>query len=131
MSDSSHLVKLVVAALVIYVIFTMKENRGVQARIGNYETKYFPLSGGYSLEMFQNMKDNNVSQSSLKEFLSMEDAFLKMEYDTVRGGVSYHIQAQELSKMIKERFKGFNFDYHNLHLKQMAEPSKLINRDIV
>ena len=130
MGDSDQLVKLAIAAFVIYVIFTMKENRGIQARIGNYSTKYFGLSDGYSLEMFNTMKDNNVSETSLKEFLSMEDAFLKMEYDTVRGGMSYHVQAQELSKMIKERFRGFNFDYHNLHLKQMAEPSKLINKNI-
>jgi hypothetical protein len=131
MSDSSQIVRLIVAALVIYVIFTMKESRDTQARVGNYTTKYFPLSGGYSLEMFNTMKDNNVSESSLKEFLSMEDAFLKMEYDTVRGGMSYHIQGQELSKMIKERFRGFTFDYHNLHIKQMAEPSKTVNTNLV
>ena len=131
MDDSSQLVKLVVAALVIYVIFTMKESLDTQARVGNYKTKYFPVSGGKSLEVFNSMKDNNVSESSLKEFLSMEDAFLKMEYDTVRNGVSYHVQAQELSKMIKDRFRGFKFDYHVIHLKQMAEPSKLINKDIV
>ena len=83
------------------------------------------------MEMFEFMKYKNVSESSLKEFLSMEDAFLKMEYDTVKGGVSYHVQAQELYKMIKERYRGFDFEYHGMHIKQMAEPSKLINTHII
>ena len=113
--------------LVMYLFYEFRVRQTQQATAGGYTTKYFPLSGGLSLEMFHKMKSDGLSDTSLRDFLTMEDMFLKMEKDTTCLGTSYAIQAQALSQQIKERFRGYRFDYHNLHLKQMAEPSKSVN----
>ena len=117
----------VVVMLIIFLFYEFRINRTQQATVGGYTTKYFPLSSGFSLEMFHKMKIDGLSDTSLRDFLMMEDMFLKMEKDTVCMGVSYSIQGQSLSQQIKERFRAYNFDYHNPHLKQMAEPSKNVN----
>lgn len=113
--------------LIIFLFYEFRVNRTQQATAGGYTTKYFPFSNGFSLEMFHKMKSDGLSETSLRDFLTMEDTFLKMEKDTVCLGVSYSIQGQALSQQIKERFRAYNFEYHNLHLKQMAEPSKNVN----
>ena len=124
-----NITSLIGIAFVMYMVLTSTGvNVDNQAVVGNYKTKYFPLSGGESLRIFKEMKDNNAQESTLKEFLQMEDSLLKMEYNTVISGGSYHIQGTSLSSDIKDRFVGYDFGYHDVHIKQMAEPSKLVNK---
>ena len=113
--------------LILYLMYEFRVHQTQQATASGYTTKYFPLSGGLSLEIFHKMKSDGLSETSLRDFLMMEDTFLRMEQETVCLGTSYAIQGQALSQQIKNRFRGYRFDYHNLHLKQMAEPSKNVN----
>jgi hypothetical protein len=45
-------------------------------------------------------------------------------------GMPYIVQASLLSNKIKETFPKYDFSYHTIHLKQIAEPTKLVNRKI-
>ena len=74
------------------------------------------------------MPKTRYGSLNYKWFNERYDEFLKMEKETVHTGVSYLIQATELSTMIKERFVNYNFDYHNMHIRQMSMPSKVINK---
>ena len=95
--------------------------------VGNYKATHFPLSGGMSLEVIQKMREDGLPQYSLEEFASMEDEFLRLEKETVCSGLSYKVPAIEMSRKIKSRFPKYDFRYHNLHIKQVSEPSKAIN----
>ena len=119
----------ILAGLVL--VFLLMKAKGASKNpyviVGNYKAKNFPLSGGMSLEVIQKMKDDELPQYSLEEFASMEDEFLRLEKETVCSGVSYKIPAVEMSNKIKSRFPNYDFRYHNLHIKQVSEPSKSIN----
>jgi hypothetical protein len=110
-----------------YLFFTVDNHMG-QSVIDNIKSSHFPLSGGFSVEIVEKMKKDGMSNESIKQFITMEDEFLRMEKETVYTGVSYLIQATELSTMIKERFVNYNFDYHNMHIRQMSMPSKVVNK---
>ena len=128
-ATSDNIITLIGLTIVTYMILTTVDSTiEKQGTAGGYKTKYFPLSGGESLRVLNEMKDNKTHESTLQEFAQMEDALMKMEYNTVMGGGSYHIQGISLSRDIKERFMGYDFRYHDIHLKQMAEPYKLINK---
>ena len=60
----------------------------------------------------------------------MEDRFLNLERLSVCTQTSRKIEAFGLSKEIKDRFRGYDFSYHDQHLKQISEPHKLINRNV-
>lgn len=40
------------------------------------------------------------------------------------------IQASLLSNKIKDAFPKYDFSHHVIHLKQIAEPTKIVNRKI-
>jgi hypothetical protein len=54
----------------------------------------------------------------------MEDKFLELEYVSVRSGITRIVHASLLSNKIKDSFPTYNFNYHTIHLKQIAEPVK-------
>lgn len=113
--------------VILYLFYEFRINQTQQVTAGGYTTKYFPLSGGMSQEIFHKMKTDGLSDTSLRDYLTMEDTLLKMEQETVCLGISYAIQGQALSQQIKNRFSAYRFDYHNIHIKQMSEPSKNLN----
>ena len=113
--------------LIILIHYTKATPLGHRIVVGNYPAKHFPLSGGMSVEIIEKMRDDGLPQHSLEEFATMEDEFLRLEKETVCGGHSLKIPAIELSRSIKERFPTYDFKYHNLHIKQISEPSKSIN----
>jgi len=53
-----------------------------------------------------------------------------MEQQSVCSGIPLTIQAGVLSNKIKDMFPKYDFSHHVIHLKQIAEPTKLVNRKI-
>jgi hypothetical protein len=47
-----------------------------------------------------------------------------------RGDAGRRIEAMDLSQQIRETFPVYDFSYHTHHLKQMAEPDKMINKSL-
>ena len=93
-------------------------------------SKNFHLSGGMSKQMYILMHKNGMSQEYLKKFVQLEDRFLQIERNSVCSGISYIVEATVLSNLIKDMFPRYNFAYHTIHLKQVAEPSKTVNSRI-
>jgi hypothetical protein len=87
--------------------------------------------GPDSIEKFNELKDTGVSSESLKEFLAMEDRFLAYEKESVCSKVSRTTNAVALSQQIKDRFAGYDFRYHDTHIRQMSTPDRLINPNLV
>ena len=90
-------------------------------------SKNFHLSGGASKQMYLLMHREGMSQENLKKFVQMEDRFLQIERNSVCSGVSHIVEATALSNLIKDFFPRYNFAYHTIHLKQVAEPTKTVN----
>jgi hypothetical protein len=83
----------------------------------------FYLSGGMSQKNY----DKIESMEDKRKFMYLEEEFLELEKQAVANGVVLTKQATFLSNKIKETFPYLNFSYHGLHLKQIAEPTKVIN----
>jgi hypothetical protein len=119
--------------ILIIVIFILRDIdiTGERVSVLGFSTKYFYMSNGESKNMYEQMRKDGVPDESLKEFIMMEDRFLKLESLSVCTQTSRIIEAFGLSKEIKDKFLGYDFSYHAKHLKQISEPHKLINRSIV
>lgn len=92
------------------------------------DSKYFYVSEGVSKNMYMQMRKDGVAEDTLKRFLQMEDRFLQYEQMSVCSGISHITVASLLSNKIKETFPNYTFSYHTIHLKQIAEPNKSINK---
>lgn len=123
------IIVIIVILLVLYISFeyTKKNN---QAVIGNFETQFFHISGGRSLDTFNAMKAAKYSDETLLKFATMEDKFLSLEKEVVCRGANRRLEAMDLSQQIIETFPGFDFAYHTHHIKQMAEPDKMVNKSL-
>jgi len=117
--------------MLLFLAFTLWTKPSHEVKAGGYESTYFHISGGASKDLFEKMKSEGVSDQSLVEFAQMEDHFLGMEKESACFKRSRKMEAIALSQQIKERFKGYNFAYHTLHIKQIAEPDKNINKHLV
>ena len=90
-------------------------------------SKNFYLSGGLSKQMYLLMYNQGVSAEDLKKFVQLEDRFLQIERNSVCSGISHTVEATAISNLIKDMFPKYNFAYHGIHLKQIAEPTKTVN----
>jgi len=71
---------------------------------------------------------NDIKDSEMKRiFLELETSLLELETLAVNNGVVMIKEATFISNRIKELFPMYDFSYHGIHLKQIAEPTKLIN----
>lgn len=124
---------LILIAVMIYFIMTTTSviNDKTQVSHLGFKTEYFHLSNGNSKKMFEKMKTYGLPQERLKEFIMLEDNFLRIEHESVCKGVSMKYEGFAVSDKIKKVFIGYDFSYHTIHLKQISEPTKLINRNIV
>tara|TARA_R110002074_G_scaffold308924_1_gene479676 strand:- start:57 stop:431 length:375 start_codon:yes stop_codon:yes gene_type:complete len=120
---------LLLIALII-VFFVMIPPKVRQVREGNYSTNNFEISPA-SKQMFDKMKLTNMSEEELKKFLIMEDRFLEYEKVSVCQGRDRQLEAGALDQAIREEFPGWDFTYHNTHLKQISEPMRKINPDLI
>ena len=119
--------------ILIIILFVLRDIdiTGERVSVLGFSTKYFYMSNGESKRMYEQMRNDGIPDESLKEFIIMEDRFLNLERLSVCTQTSRIIEAFGLSKQITDNFIGYDFSYHANHLKQIAEPHKLINRSIV
>jgi hypothetical protein len=94
-------------------------------------SKNFHLSGGASKQMYLLMYNQGVGAEELKKFVQLEDRFLQIERNSVCSGISHTVEGTALSNLIKDMFPKYNFAYHGIHLKQIAEPTKTVNDRII
>lgn len=119
------LVILIIAFFVFGAQYT-EDNVGILG----YKTKNFHMSHGMSNKMFETMKQDGMSDESLKEFVMMEDRLLEVERKSVCSQTARQFEAVGVSDQIKKRFMGYDFSYHSKHIKQASEPEKMINHSI-
>ena len=116
--------------LAVVIILTKKyRSAPTEARVGQYETTHFIQSDGKSMEVFENLRLANASDETRLRFITMEDQFLAYEKEIVcmnRPGLL--LQAIQLSEQIKDAVPAQDFAYHTRIIKQMSEPSKMVNR---
>lgn len=93
-------------------------------------SKHFHLSHGASRDMYLKMKGDGMNEDGLKKFVLMEDRLFQIEKISVCSGISNIVEATILSNKIKDMFPKYNFMYHTFHLKQIAEPLKIVNTKV-
>ena len=117
------MIHILLAILVLAIIY--------DKRVNSYEvggSKYFYISEGVSKNIYLQMRKDGMTEDTLNKFLHMEDRFLQYEQKSVCSGISHITIASLLSNKIKETFPDYTFSYHTIHLKQIAEPDKSINK---
>jgi|SRR6056300_377355 hypothetical protein len=93
-------------------------------------SKHFYVSAGASKKVYSQMRDDGVPKERLQTFVRLEDEFLQLEKESVCLGIPRIVPATIISNKIKDLFSEYNFSYHTIHLKQIAEPNKLVNSNI-
>lgn len=88
------------------------------------------MSQGMSKDMYNQMRKDGVSAEDLKKFVQLEDRLFQIERNSVCSGISHIVEGTVVSNLIKDLFPKYNFAYHSTHLKQIAEPTKIINNQI-
>lgn len=111
--------------LTLIVLFMLYEKRKVTDEVD--KSTNFHLSNGMSKDTYTLMHTDGLSNEDLKKFVDMEDQFLECEKLAMSTGVTDIVKATILSNKIKETFPKYNFSYHTIHLKQIAEPNKIVN----
>jgi len=119
---------MIYAIAILVVVFLMYEKHTKSDEVDG--SKYFYISDGDSKSMYVKIHADGVSIDRLKNFVLMEDEFLYMEQQSVCSGIPLTIQAGVLSNKIKDMFPKYDFSHHVIHLKQIAEPTKIVNRKI-
>ena len=112
------------------VFFVLVPPRNKQVSEGNYTTNNFEICPP-SRQMFDKMKRDHMEPNDLKKFLIMEDRFLEYEKISVCQSRDKQLEAGALDQAIREEFPGYDFTYHNLQLKQIAEPMRKVNPYLV
>jgi hypothetical protein len=115
-----------VAAILVFVLIHEKTTEPDE--IGG--SKNFHMSQGMSKKMYNQMRKDEVPEKELKKFVQWEDRFLQIERISVCSGLPRFIDAISISDLIKRTFPKYDFSYHTIHLKQAAEPDKIINKSI-
>ena len=118
----------IVAAILIFAFIHEKNTESESEEVGR--SKNFHMSRGMSKKMYNQMRKDEVSDNELKNFVQWEDRFLQVERNSVCSGVPRFIDAIAISDLIKRSFPKYDFSYHTIHLKQAAEPDKIINKSI-
>jgi len=116
----------VIVALVVLAL--MFETRKTSTEVEGSD--HFYISDGASKDMYLTMHRDGMHRDMLKRFVQLENKFLQIEKISVCSGTPGTVQASLLSNKIKDLFPAYNFSYHTIHLKQTAEPNKLVNRRI-
>jgi len=116
----------ILVALIVLALMFDRRKRSEEVE----GSKYFYVSDGASKSMYLKMHEDGLGRDVLKMFVQLEDQFLGIERTSVCTGMPYILQAGLISNKIKETFSKYDFSYHTIHLKQIAEPNKIVNRKI-
>ena len=73
------------------------------------------------------MKEDGLSDQSLKEFTNMQDLMLEYQHDAVWNKIDRSKETKQLSDQIKKRFAGYDFEYHSSYIKQSQKYDVFIN----
>lgn len=107
-------------------LLMMAKPKSKQVSVGNWTSSNFEISPA-SRDMFYKMQRKEMSAENLKKFAMMEDRFLEYEKDAACRGRDRVLDAEGIHNAIREAFRGYDFAYHNPHLKQVAEPHRRVN----
>ena len=116
---------IVIAILALVLLFW--SNKKSQPSVNGVTARFF---GKDSTNMFTEMSEDGLSPASLQEFITMEDLLLSLEKQSVCSKVSNTTNATAISQKIKDRFVGYDFGYHDMHIRQIAFPDRLINTQL-
>lgn len=122
---------IILGLLALFIIWHTWKQTSEEVEVLGYKTKYFHLSDGMSKKMFEQMRKDGLSLESLKHFVMMEDRLLKIEQTSVCSGNPRNHEAVTVSEQIKDAFLGYDFSYHTSHIKQISEPHKFINQNLI
>ena len=114
--------------VIVLLLVCMWADNHTQPSVDGVRSRFF---GPDSVAKFKELKDTGISSASLKEFLTMEDRFLAYERESVCAKVSRITNATAMSQQIKDRFNGYDFSYHDNHIRQMSTPDRVINKNLV
>lgn len=112
--------------IAIIAIIMMLKPKSKQVQVGNWSSNNFEICPA-SRSMFNKMQRDGVGEESLKKFAMMEDRFLEYEKEAACMGRDRVLDAHGLDQAIKDAYPGYDFGYHNLHMKQIAETRRVIN----
>jgi hypothetical protein len=115
------MIPLIIGAILVYAFF----NSPTEQVPGS---KNFHMSDGASAAVYKQMKEQGMSDENLRRFVIMEDYLLELEKVSVCTGIPRIGEAVSMSQQIKDAFVGYDFSYHTFHLKQVADPSRVINK---
>ena len=87
-------------------------------------TRYFDSK---SMSMYKQMKEDGLSDQSLKEFADMQDLMLGYQHSAVYDKIDRSKETKQLSDQIKKRFAGYDFDYHSSYIQQSKKYDVFIN----
>jgi hypothetical protein len=119
---------MLVVFITLFVLYLLYESRPIAEEIGG--STHFFLSHGASRNMYLKMHGDGMSQEDLNLFVTLENALLQLEYNSVCTSISRLIEATAASNLIKEKFPKYDFSYHAIHLKQVAYPTRTVNSRI-
>ena len=106
----------------------MQSIKRTQMDVGDYTTIHF---GSDSRDFLKKVElESGYSEETLQELAMMEDQFLAYEKETTCRGISRLREAMTLDQQMKDRFQGWDFMHHQVHIKQMSQPNKLINKNL-
>lgn len=125
------MIQLILLVIAMGLIWHSWKQSGEEVNVLGYRTNHFHLSQGMSKKMFEQMRADGLSADSLKLFAQLEDRLLKIEQVSVCSGNPREYEAFTVSNQIKDSFVGYDFSYHTIHLKQIAEPNKVINQNVI
>jgi hypothetical protein len=125
--DKFYFIIVIILILLFHDKFKNINNKDV-FYVGEYKTKFFQSDSKEFLEFVKEKKF--LSEESLEELAMMEDQFLSMERETVCAGLSRYREATALDQQMKDRYISLSFKHHEIHLRQMSQPSKLINKNL-
>jgi hypothetical protein len=114
--------------LALFILAMMYEKRSKSDEVEG--SKNFYVSDGASKKVYLQMHKDGLGRDALKMFVQLEDRLLGIERTSVCTGMPYIVQASLISNKIKETFPKYDFSYHTIHLKQIAEPNKQVNTKI-
>ena len=87
-------------------------------------THYFDSK---SKNMYKQMKEDGLSDQSLKEFTDMQDLMLGYQHSAVYDKIDRSKEAKQLSDQMKKRFAGYDFSYHSSYIQQSQKYNVFIN----
>mgnify|MGYP000049759983 CR=1 FL=1 len=124
------IVWLLILIIVMFIMIRNSDNiTGERVSVLGFSTKYFYMSNGESKNMYEQMRKDGIPDESLKEFIMMEDRFLKLESLSVCTQTSRIIEAFALSKEIKDNLVHIDILVNNAFSEKREDILKVTKQE--